>query len=83
MFLQILQLSPISPYQTTLHNGKELTLFWEVVIGDGSLYFPAIIESLIRFDSYRTAQGYKVESARSDDGILASDHRPVFADITI
>ncbi|KAK0464064.1 Endonuclease/exonuclease/phosphatase [Armillaria novae-zelandiae] len=29
------------------------------------------------------SKGYKVRSSLSDDGILASDHRPVFADITI
>ncbi|KAJ7908946.1 Endonuclease/exonuclease/phosphatase [Mycena leptocephala] len=29
------------------------------------------------------ATGYKVGSARTDDGVLASDHRPVFADICI
>ncbi|KAJ7282386.1 Endonuclease/exonuclease/phosphatase [Mycena rebaudengoi] len=29
------------------------------------------------------ATGYKVGSARSDDGTLASDHRPVFADVSI
>ncbi|KAJ7741030.1 Endonuclease/exonuclease/phosphatase [Mycena metata] len=27
--------------------------------------------------------GYKVESALTDDGVLASDHRPVFADVRI
>ena len=31
----------------------------------------------------RTADGYRVESALTDDGILASDHRPVFADVSI
>ncbi|KAJ6574569.1 Endonuclease/exonuclease/phosphatase [Mycena capillaripes] len=30
-----------------------------------------------------TADGYKVESSRTDDGLLASDHRPVFADVTL
>ncbi|KAK0470978.1 Endonuclease/exonuclease/phosphatase [Armillaria novae-zelandiae] len=29
------------------------------------------------------SKGYKVRSSLSDDGILASDHRPVFADVTI
>ncbi|KAJ7664263.1 Endonuclease/exonuclease/phosphatase [Mycena rosella] len=29
------------------------------------------------------ATGYKVDSALSDDGVLASDHRPVFADVRI
>ena len=31
----------------------------------------------------RTVDSYRVETALTDDGILASDHRPVFADITI
>ncbi|KAJ7750784.1 Endonuclease/exonuclease/phosphatase, partial [Mycena metata] len=30
-----------------------------------------------------TAEGYKMESSRTDDGVLASDHRPVFADVTL
>ncbi|KAJ7346392.1 hypothetical protein DFH08DRAFT_213898, partial [Mycena albidolilacea] len=30
-----------------------------------------------------TADGYRVESSRTDDGVLASDHRPVFADVTL
>ncbi|KAJ6527859.1 Endonuclease/exonuclease/phosphatase [Mycena vulgaris] len=30
-----------------------------------------------------TADGYKVESSRTDDGLLASDHRPVFADVIL
>ncbi|KIY67302.1 DNase I-like protein [Cylindrobasidium torrendii FP15055 ss-10] len=30
-----------------------------------------------------SSERYKVLSARSDDGMLASDHRPVFADISI
>ncbi|KAJ7127312.1 Endonuclease/exonuclease/phosphatase [Mycena crocata] len=30
-----------------------------------------------------TVDGYKVESARTDDGVLASDHRPVFADVSL
>ncbi|KAF7369376.1 Endonuclease exonuclease phosphatase family protein [Mycena venus] len=30
-----------------------------------------------------TADGYKVESSRTDDGVLASDHRPVFADVSL
>jgi len=30
-----------------------------------------------------TADGYKVGTSLSDDGVLASDHRPVFADFTI
>ncbi|KAJ6612844.1 Endonuclease/exonuclease/phosphatase [Mycena sp. CBHHK59/15] len=30
-----------------------------------------------------TADAYKVESSRTDDGILASDHRPVFADVSL
>lgn len=31
----------------------------------------------------RTADGYRVGTSLTDDGILASDHRPVFADLTI
>ena len=31
----------------------------------------------------RTADAYKVGTSLTDDGILASDHRPVFADVTI
>ncbi|KZV87965.1 mannose-6-phosphatase [Exidia glandulosa HHB12029] len=30
-----------------------------------------------------TAGGYKVETSLTDDGVLASDHRPVFADVTL
>ncbi|KAL0946256.1 hypothetical protein HGRIS_012511 [Hohenbuehelia grisea] len=30
-----------------------------------------------------TSTAYKVPSSLGDDGILASDHRPVFADITL
>ncbi|KAM5546039.1 hypothetical protein V8D89_000165 [Ganoderma adspersum] len=30
-----------------------------------------------------TADGYKVGPSRTDDGVQASDHRPVFADITL
>jgi hypothetical protein len=32
---------------------------------------------------HREATGYTVGSARTDDGVLASDHRPVFADVAI
>lgn len=31
----------------------------------------------------RTADAYKVGTSLTDDGVLASDHRPVFADVTI
>ena len=31
----------------------------------------------------RTADAYRVGSSLTDDGVLASDHRPVFADITL
>ena len=31
----------------------------------------------------RTVDGYHVGSALTDDGVLASDHRPIFADITL
>ena len=34
-------------------------------------------------DANRTADGYKVGPSRTDDGVQASDHRPVFADITL
>ncbi|RDB30235.1 hypothetical protein Hypma_007157 [Hypsizygus marmoreus] len=30
-----------------------------------------------------TTQGYKVGTSLSDDGLLASDHRPVFADVSV
>jgi endonuclease/exonuclease/phosphatase family metal-dependent hydrolase len=32
---------------------------------------------------YRKANFYKVENQLTDDGVLASDHRPVIADITL
>lgn len=32
---------------------------------------------------YRTPQFFKVESQLTDDGVLASDHRPVIADIEV
>ena len=32
---------------------------------------------------FRTVNGYRVGTALSDDGLLASDHRPVFADVPI
>ncbi|KAJ7055524.1 Endonuclease/exonuclease/phosphatase [Mycena amicta] len=31
----------------------------------------------------QTADEYKVETSRTDDGLLSSDHRPVFCDVTI
>lgn len=30
----------------------------------------------------RTANSYKVDSALNDDGLLMSDHRPTFVDIS-
>ena len=33
--------------------------------------------------STRTSDAYKVGTSLTDDGTLASDHRPVFADITL
>lgn len=38
---------------------------------------------VVMFLLCRTADAYKVGSTLSDDGVLASDHRPVFADVTI
>jgi hypothetical protein len=32
---------------------------------------------------YRTGVRYKVDTALTDDGTLASDHRPVFVDISL
>jgi len=34
-------------------------------------------------DTCRKAEGYKVLDVLGDDGVLASDHRPVIVDISI
>jgi len=38
---------------------------------------------MVVYDRSRTAEAYKVGSVLTDDGVLASDHRQVFADLTI
>lgn len=41
------------------------------------------LETLIALHLLRSCQQYKVPSVLSDDGILASDHRPVLATLTL
>jgi hypothetical protein len=49
----------------------------------GASHLHVVVLGTISDISYRTADGYRVESSRTDDGVLASDHRPVFADVTL
>ena len=52
---------------------------WWVLFLDG---WTSVL-SLFFLWRYRTSNSYMVRSVLSDDGMLASDHRPVFADISL
>lgn len=64
-------------------SGAELILFLQARVADGECFFSPRWSYRGDDDVDREATGYRVGSALTDDGILASDHRPVFADVRI
>jgi len=51
-------------------------------MADGELY-PSYKLAITDEKACRTAEGYHVLNVLEDDGYLASDHRPVIADVSI
>lgn len=66
----------------TLRTGPGLTSSL-VVATRGGKSPQEILKTLLIRALIRAVKAYKVETALADDGLLASDHRPVFADISI
>ena len=84
MFLLISQRLRDSEGQVIPQTGAALISFLEGAIKDGGFCSLTAGRQCWAYSSWRcrTSNSYMVRNVLSDDGMLASNHRPVFADIT-